>query len=289
MMYTYPVNSNLGVRIMVYHFESDAEGYSHENAKTLCFLSKVAYLNLSEFQEQVADFHFDEIHCISRDQATAYVVSKENSIITIFRGSEGNHLDWRRNIRAITCNRGPGKYGSVHEGFQKVTSRLWYTKFQSASIQELMQSLQRENPKYWFTGHSQGGAAASLCAAYLQFESCLPVQGIYVFGSPRFAKQKYQIKFNQKLFNKTYRFENNNDLVVTVPPQRFFSFHHVGNRIYISSAGELSFNPNIQYVEADKDIGKRLAKQAEQAGPDCIEDHAINKYLEAITNSSGLQ
>ncbi len=273
---------------MVYSFDPNAERYSHENAKTLCFLSKAAYLEPDEFKEAVQELHFDEIHCISRDQATAYVVAKDNGIITVFRGSERNHLDWRRNMRSISFNRGPGqRYGSVHEGFQKVTTRLWFIKFNSPSIQELMFSLQKENPKYWFTGHSQGGAAASICAAFAKIAMGLPVKGVYVFGSPRFAKKTYQQKYNTELLEQTYRFENNNDLVTRVPPS-LFSFHHVGNRVYIDSARKLHLNPDNSFVEDDRELGKRLAKEVGDKGLDCITDHAIEHYLKALSEAINL-
>jgi len=74
----------------------------------------------------------------------------------------------------------------------------------------------------WITGHSSGGALASLAA--LTFvdthektvgTNCLA--GVITFGQPIMADQVFANEFNSKLKGRAYRYYNNLDIVPTMP------------------------------------------------------------------------
>lgn len=50
----------------------------------------------------------------------------------------------------------------------------------------------------WLTGHSLGGAMATLAAAWLA-ERKIPFSGAYTFGQPRVGDDNFQVAFDTKL------------------------------------------------------------------------------------------
>lgn len=78
-----------------------------------------------------------------------------------------------------------------------------------------------QNKKLYVTGHSLGGAMATICASRLSAQG-MNVEGLYTYGSPRVGDGEFvaNLKVNH------FRFVNNNDAVPKVPPQVFGYRHH---------------------------------------------------------------
>jgi len=68
------------------------------------------------------------------------------------------------------------------------------------------------------SGHSLGGAVASLTAVYVYafVTQSLPIR-TYTFGKPRFGNIDYAKSLNEKFPNRFYRVENYSDLVPSIP------------------------------------------------------------------------
>lgn len=106
-----------------------------------------------------------------------------------------------------------------------------------------------------FTGHSYGGALASLASMKLFNTPSFSKSSIITFGKPRVGNEEYTKFFNSSIFGKNYRVTFKNDPVVNVP-LKSQSYLHEGTEIHFSEAefsyviGELnkdsnsdSFNP----------------------------------------------
>ena len=129
-------------------------------------------------------------------------------IVLVFRGTSGFE-GWLSNLKAIkTC--WPGG-GAVHSGFKADFLGLW---------QKIESSLSKIELPLYFTGHSLGGAFAILAA------SIFPAKAVYTFGAPKTG----DAVFAESLKNaRIYRFENERDIVTTVPPSAIpFDFRHCG-------------------------------------------------------------
>lgn len=147
-------------------------------------------------------------------------------IVVAFRGtlppseSDPDSLfDWLQDFFAepTTCTSGSYKVpGQVHSGFyHAVTSII-------DKVQTLVSSYNPgpNNPVY-VTGHSKGGAMASIGAYILSQNLGIPnVQPVVTFASPKPGDINFMGGF-QKVLSQT-RFENYNDIVPLLPPATEF-------------------------------------------------------------------
>ena len=74
------------------------------------------------------------------------------------------------------------------------------------------------------TGHSLGGALATLCALDVQYNFPDKQVSCYTFGSPKVGNSYFKDSFNKRV-PQTYRFVNSADTVPALPPG---GFEHVG-------------------------------------------------------------
>lgn len=157
----------------------------------------------------------------------AYVLHNDAIIIVVFRGTELKSnflqpvLDWHANLAFDLVTR-PGLPGRVHHGLADGAIAL------SGQIDDILRELQavRARP-VWLTGHSQGGALATLMGAKLT--DC---QGVYTFGAPRVGDQAFKDAYSTPL----WRICNQNDPVSRVPFEWFLGYRHVGQSVWFDSA-----------------------------------------------------
>jgi predicted lipase len=86
-------------------------------------------------------------------------------------------------------------------------------------ISQLTKSLTKHpNAPIYFTGHSLGGALASLAAA--EFAKKYKLAPVYTFGKPRVGNKKYAEWFNSILTG--YRVVHYHDAAPATPPRKNF-------------------------------------------------------------------
>jgi hypothetical protein len=175
-----------------------------------------------------------------------YVTHTKEYVIVAFRGTQVYKPGLKRELAEVLRDEvndihtdakfqlvrwdGPGH---VHKGFKDALGEVWASK-----LQPFLRRLRNDNPSrsFWFTGHSLGGALATLAAD--RFGN---VAGLYTFGSPRVGDRVFAEALGRKV--PTYRFVNNNDVVARVPlvghyerlQQGIGVYEHVGRLKYISS------------------------------------------------------
>ena len=178
--------------------------------------------------------------------------------------------------------------GGTHLGFAYLLDEVW------PEIEAFV-AAKGSDKQLWLTGHSLGGALASLAAYRLQ-RAGVPVAGVMTFGSPRvldasFA-QSYQVDH--------YRFEHRNDVVPFLPPGeglrdeanlmldaifggelrlRAVNYRHVGKLRYINTEDEVEEASD--WLEAKRVIG--LVTGAFRDGElTFFRDHGIDSYSRAL-------
>lgn len=109
-------------------------------------------------------------------------------------------------------------------------------------ITKIVGKLLLENPKakVFITGHSLGGALATLYSTMLYWngenEMTSKIAAVYTFGQPRVGDQDFANYAARKLRHKYYRVVYCNDVVPRVPfDNAVFSFKHFGNCAYFNS------------------------------------------------------
>ena len=87
-------------------------------------------------------------------------------------------------------------------------------------MKEEVKALVSNNASYqiWVTGHSLGGAMASLASTWLGFNKIAPRKNIilYTFGMPRVGNYRYALQ-HDRLVNNSWTVVNGDDLVPHFP------------------------------------------------------------------------
>ncbi|MCW8900113.1 MAG: lipase family protein [Gammaproteobacteria bacterium] len=208
-------------------------------------LSHIAYFREDDVISYMRNLGATTIKFYSHDGAQAFLSTWDDKAILVFRGTQlmehlprkYEHLNFLQKFFIHILIRIPfnifklslfnndviadlafchtrltkQKGVAVHSGFLAETKKLW-KKF----IKDI-RSLEEEQP-LWVTGHSLGGAMATITAM-----KC-PVKEVITFGEPR-AGRKIQKVISNDMHT---RYVNGNDIVTKVPPSLFSYYLHHG-------------------------------------------------------------
>lgn len=113
------------------------------------------------------------------------------------------------------------------------------------------------------TGHSLGGALATLCAVDLQynFSDTVTFLESYTYGSPKVGNDGFRDSFNRRVPNN-YRFVHGMDIVPELP-RWWQGYRHVDKEYRIGQRFSINF------------VSQRF------------KDHAIDKYIEVLGKMAG--
>ncbi|CAM9637666.1 unnamed protein product [Choristocarpus tenellus] len=220
-----------------YKLEPSAEGFSATNAHYFARLSIVAYETEDIAKSELFDKlgYTDVFWLKSEDNNTqGYVAAQASHVAVVFRGTDQG-ADWWINLDILYKET---KHGVVHKGFHTALNSLWGDRKGFEGILGTVRSLGASNPDrpIFLSGHSLGGALASIAAAQLELDvPDVSVAGVYTIGSPRVFSREYATVYDKALRARTFRAVNNNDLVARVPP----ILKHVGTEIYIDPRGNI--------------------------------------------------
>ncbi len=197
-------------------------------------------------------------------------------VIVAFRGTEdfkdwlGNAQLWENEIKnGPACD----QKVRVHQGFNDAINSVTKDGKLYARITELQQS----GRQFYITGHSLGGALATLMAYLTTDNNAIRIDGLYTFGQPPVGNQGFRQCFNAKLLEKTFRFVNYKDVVPRLKPNN--SLKHVGLLLFLNKDGSLS-------TEEPKGLLNTAKNVLDSA---LVESHSINEYvgdLEAHRNTN---
>jgi len=144
-------------------------------------------------------------------------------IVLAFRGSS-NIQNWIINLSTNQVAYSRCSNCKVHNGFY-----TGYNLVKTAMLSQIqaLKALYRDAPVY-ITGHSLGGALASLSAPDIK-DSYGPIAGFYTFGEPRVGNAEFATYLTSVV--ASYRVIHYGDLVPHVPPESF-GFVHEGTEIW---------------------------------------------------------
>lgn len=225
----------------------------------------LAYLPEKEARLAVEVLGFHTIHFYDRDGAQAYSFISDTDHVIACRGTEPNEWnDVRADLDASTAL--AETIGRVHRGFKKEVDDLWPV---------LEQALKSNTLTLWFTGHSLGGAMATICAGrcLLSHIDSSPKQ-IFTYGSPRVGNKRYisHAKIDY------LRWVNNNDIVTRVPPT-WLGYRHSGEERYLNAYGKLR---KLSPVQRGKDRWRGFVRGVRSGEFDHFSDHLIDRYVRYI-------
>ena len=240
-----------------YPFEPQNMNYSPENAWHLSEASFLAYTHPGFARMALALTGYTGFRFFGGRAIECFVTWNSKSVITAFKGTT------LRSTKAISeiltdLNAFPVDFpegGRVHKGFLNALDEIWGGE---DGLKSLLQNLISEKPRrpLWMTGHSLGGALASLAFARIK-----KAKGLYVFGSPRTGNVEFAKIFENRL---VFRVENAGDPIIRVPPDSVRakdSFRHIGTPVYISKDGEVSFDQTEKGLTYHKKTAKKTVSR----------------------------
>ena len=185
--------------------------FTQDRIKELADFAELAYSDEPPFGELV-----------SVGDVQAVIWAQDDAVVLAFRGTEPavvadilTDLD----VRKVEDNG-----GKAHAGFVAA-----YEAIEIDLLDRLTSDPKLHGKDLLITGHSMGGALATIAAHRLGCKMCV------TFGSPRVGDRRWARAFNAKLVGKAYRVVNSVDLVSRVPS--FLRFRHVGIHVLLTPSG----------------------------------------------------
>jgi len=203
-------------------------------------------------QQQQEGSEFDNFDLIHLWGSNVYICSRHEKVFVFFRGTEPFHVyewltDSKFRFRLLKNPDHIGKgdehhqYQFVHSGFMEA---LDVNGFKSLEICTWLQVIQRiskfanitqqgheengeggstmggkiSNPRIYITGHSLGGALATLFTKKLvEIGLSHHIAGLYTYGSPRVGNDIFKKHFEGELGRRMFRFVFAGDVVSKLP------------------------------------------------------------------------
>ncbi len=219
----------------------------------------------------------------SKNSAQAILVEHEDYFCMAFRGTD-QWEDWIDNLDGRKAHSEQAMFGDFHRGFYRSCNDVWDFLDDRYRALRAEDHKQRRYRPLFLTGHSLGGAMATVAAAKLILED-RPFSGVYTYGQPRAVKRSTAQFLSNECGARYFRFQNNEDLVTRVP-SRLMGYSHVGRCLYIDADGQIQTDPGFWYrfldvVDGALDTVKNRLKDEKSAG--LIGDHDIDRYIEHIS------
>ncbi len=235
-----------------------------------------------------------------RGSTQAIVARRGDVVIVSFRGTQ-ERGDIAADIRATNPEEDPKLTGNevqdyrrfagarVHRGFRDALAEVWDPdpggvngeRLAAAGQKSLLRTLQleadRPNTRIIFTGHSLGGALATLAAAATSVQNPArssrttmqsAIAGVYTFGSPKVGNAAFAQAFDASLQAVTEPAQHHTDVVRSVPPG--LGYQHVAQEQTVLLPPADASNPpspTASHSMAYYLAAQALRAQAELNGP----------------------
>ena len=264
-------------------FRYDAGEFELVNAWWLAEASLLAYGDEDFVGARFREAGLPEVRYFHGESTQCYAAHNDHFVLAAFSGSdmrerEGNNVfdalaDWMRNLSFTTVSSGRG--GRIHKGFADALEEVWGPREEDGGLEAYLDGLCGEGHRsVWFTGHSLGGALATLAAG--RYERAPEV---YTFGSPRVGDEEYV----KGLDTPVYRFVNGRDVVPKLPVRG--PYRHAGVEKYIDDEGGIQDGkPGGSGLRAK---GGRAVRRVLASGSSggALRDHAPIQYAVQIWNA----
>lgn len=232
-------------------------------------MAGIAYLDPPTAKKKLKKWKFNTFFFLDHDDTQAYVIVNKYDVIIACRGTERtSNKDILDDIKFWHSSE--FSIGAVHHGFHDGADRIW------EAIKKIL--LQNHNKHVWFTGHSMGGAIATVLAIRMFHDPDLDKpHRLVTFGSPHVTGWLTSIMCCKGIRHD--RWVNHLDVVTHLPPA-LIGYRHFGTTMYINQWGNVSKYGWIRYRW---DLLTGLIRCLCKRQAIYINCHHRPNYLEAIT------
>ncbi|XP_060567185.1 lipase ZK262.3-like [Ruditapes philippinarum] len=226
----------------------------------------------------------EDLPLFTHEKCFAYTaVSHTHRVITLaFRGSTAVSQIVDEMISVLTFHKVPFPIGGKVQRYFADAHKKLYNDV-NASVTTLVKMYPEYN--IVVTGHSLGGALATLAASTFAYQHVIPLRNmsIYTFGQPRVGDKNFAFNYD-RLINNSWRVVHNRDIVSHLPTCRLFTgcstpdngpYHHRTEIFYPND----TMKKNSFYKECRGDDSYNCSDGMIQKKPctvdivDCIEYH----------------
>lgn len=221
--------------------------YMQYNNKDGLFLVPRTYSLVSEFTARAYD---------DSDERFGFVLTSEGASVLAFRGSN-SAVDWVSDFIAQQTTYRPVKNaGLTHKGFTDI--------YMSARTQiiEIINQLPQGRPLF-ITGHSLGGALATLAALDLANNTSFIDPIVYTYGAPRVGDPKFASSYNASI-GTHWRFQNEFDIVPHLPTLVYQSPKTKQTYYYMHAKGEVKRSFRMGSVSGNHILSNYFADLAQE-------------------------
>ncbi len=235
---------------------SAGRGFDPGTAAALAELSRLAYQpDDGKRRRALVRAGLRERASVAVAATRALVVEAPHAVIVAFRGTMEPE-NWRTNLDGMPT--AWGERGRVHAGFRAALERLW-----PAIVPHLDGA-----PAVVHTGHSLGGALATLAAARRA-----PTV-TYTFGAPRVGTRSFVRALGDAA---VHRVTHGADVVPALPPSAA-GYRHAGAHWYLDPDGTLVERPPRLRVYAARATTAFDVRDLRAEAPPALADHAPHAY-----------
>jgi|GEM_PF-2705893 len=214
------------------HFTKNS--FSYQKALSLAEASKLSYeseATIKTTAEMV--WGFSNCEFINVGSTQLFVAQTDEIILLAFRGTESNLEDWLGNMDIRTVTK---PYGNVHKGFATHYANI------KQQLETILANSNAASKSIWLTGHSLGGAIATIAASELM--SNYAISGIYTYGQPRVGFEGLRTYIETNYADNFFRFVNQDDPITLLPWKGARDWQDVGKLIHMS--GTAAISPAVQ-------------------------------------------
>ena len=286
-----------------FNFDHKIKDFSFQNALAFANASSLAYTEPDEYKKVLTEWGFLKVYPLDKGGTQGFVAKKNDILLIAFRGTEKSKIeDILADVLVFQKNT---QLGKIHYGFLKALQFIW------EDLLKALEELQDNNQDIWITGHSLGGALATLAAAKLASEGKQNIKGIYTYGKPRVGNMDFKLNFEKLFKTSAYRITNFRDPVSIIP----FSFSrilkwnialqykHSGQMVLFNESGNIAKDNEacsrtaliwLSLGIAVVAVLIKLLRKIKVAGKlldyinSLAEPHAIEKYIENIKKNINL-
>ncbi len=231
--------------------------------------AKIAYSGPKLGKEQGKKLGFSAALYIDERGAQTYIFHNKTDIVITCRGTEPSQLnDIYADLEIFKADSVTGS--KIHQGFKEEVDKIY------DQVEKRLAKYSKGR-KIWCTGHSLGGAMATILSQRLEFRGGHDIDTLYTYGSPRAGGPQFRSWCDRHLNHQ--RFVNNNDVVPCVPS--WFRWRHTGDCLYIKSTGEVTKLARWS-SERIRDKGYSLLSAILKGRFDIVADHNIQDYIDAL-------
>ncbi|MCY3412759.1 MAG: lipase family protein [Candidatus Heimdallarchaeota archaeon] len=248
--------------------------FSLDTAKLLIEFSIAAYEDDSSSMNIPEGYTYVKLLDSKETDTQCLVAKGHENIVIAFRGTT-SFKDVESDLEVFKAifpsSRGFFNKSKVHQGFLDA-----YLDIKDKLIHQIKELQEQEHFKaILLTGHSLGGALATLCALDLKIEKIAKNVVMYNYGSPRVGNSKFVDKY-MKTVDTSYRIVNDEDFVPQLPPGTFFD--HVPIYTLIDEGNKLVFSPStLEQIEKNLEGTASLATGV-------LKEHRSQYYRELLNN-----